>query len=483
MKNMSEFSKKCKEIIKRKNTNVYQISKKSNLDRTTLQRMVNGEKKVSRQFVQELCSFLQVSQQEEEELLELWNMERIGEKLYYARREIHKMLKDIQQICDSWNLYKGGMYRIENREEREEKLRVLTMEMDIADAIRCAISEEITTQQEPVISMDYFKNVTYAMQQMIREERDNKKKIQCYQYVQLRAGEDQAAVVENISRLKWILSFAFSFRNCYYPRYAYVNSGSKEEMLQLWPHFLFTTSKIILISAKEDEALVITDPYMISLWKRQLEQKQELYSDLFFYYGSVKPEKGYGQQSFYHRAPLYEVTSHPCIAMLVSMEEMMENQDNAYMKEMLEIHQDKEENHIESICYFGMQGMEEFARTGRLFGMYGDCWHICSEEERKQRLENLLSHLSGEYEGSCLIKDDYQVPDDFYMEVYTDGRLVLGYTADVERYVCVCIEEKGIYEAFYDYLKSLPEEKCVYSVEETKRLMRERVGRMMDEMK
>lgn len=357
---MSKFSEKCKEIIRNENTNVYQISKKSGLERTTLQRMVNGERKVNRQFVEKLCDFLQVNKQDREELLELWNMEDIGEKLYYSRREIRKMLREIQQICTRYTQYQGGMYRIERRKS-EEKFRVLNLEMDIADAIRYAVSEEIATQENPVIYMDYFKNATYAMQQMIREERENKKKIQCFQYVRLQLGSKETAIVENISKLKWILSFAFTFKNGYYPKYIYVNGGEEEEKLDLWPHFLFTTSKLILISADQEEALVITEPKMLAIWRGQLKKKQDMYTDLLSYHGGTKQKAGYEQYEISCKAPLYELTSHPSIS----------------------------------------------------------------------------------------------------MKVYGDGRVVFGYTADAKRYIYVCIEEKGIYEAFFDYLKSFPDSNII----------------------
>ena len=75
---MSEFSEKCKKYIQRSDTNVYQIAKKSGLDRTTLQKMVQGKRLPGKQFLETMCQYLIMNNTEKEELMRLYYIEKIG---------------------------------------------------------------------------------------------------------------------------------------------------------------------------------------------------------------------------------------------------------------------------------------------------------------------------------------------------------------------------------------------------------------------
>mgnify|MGYP000341000041 FL=1 len=48
---MSDFSEKCRQYIEDTGTNIYQLSKISGLDRTSLQRMVTGKRLPGPEFI------------------------------------------------------------------------------------------------------------------------------------------------------------------------------------------------------------------------------------------------------------------------------------------------------------------------------------------------------------------------------------------------------------------------------------------------
>ena len=81
---MSKFSEKCKEYISRSNRNVYQIAKFSGLERTMIQRMVSGSRLPDINAVKLFCKHIQITKMEEEELLELYKMEKVGKEKFYS---------------------------------------------------------------------------------------------------------------------------------------------------------------------------------------------------------------------------------------------------------------------------------------------------------------------------------------------------------------------------------------------------------------
>lgn len=89
---MSEFSDKCREYIEKSQTNVYQMSKKSGLDRTTLQKMVQGKRLPGKQFLETMCEYLILNQSEKEQLMRLYSIEKMGRNAYECRQEVRQLL-------------------------------------------------------------------------------------------------------------------------------------------------------------------------------------------------------------------------------------------------------------------------------------------------------------------------------------------------------------------------------------------------------
>ena len=71
---MSEFSEYCKHCMRACGTNIYQISKASGLDRTTLQRMVNGTRLPGEEFIEIFSRYLRLSPSEKKHLTTLYQI-------------------------------------------------------------------------------------------------------------------------------------------------------------------------------------------------------------------------------------------------------------------------------------------------------------------------------------------------------------------------------------------------------------------------
>lgn len=279
---MTEFSGKCKELIAKSNISIYQLAKISNLDRTTLQKMVKGERLASRQFVQEMCSHLRITRQEERELMELYDMEKVGKDTYYTRIEIQNLLGEIQKICRSWRQMDEEIYRVKPEEKEEKVVKTYKLKMDMEDALRHAVSHEILTEEKPEIYMDIFGGNACIMQQLIKEEKHTDKKIVCHQYINFnRKRTEEDSSVPNIKKLKWLVPFAVTFQNQYDLRYSYIDGREEDELLRLWPHYMVTTNQVLLVSGDEKRMMMITDKKIAKLYREQIMKMSEEYRGLF----------------------------------------------------------------------------------------------------------------------------------------------------------------------------------------------------------
>ncbi|MCD8300191.1 MAG: hypothetical protein LUC41_03340, partial [Clostridiales bacterium] len=191
---MSEFSEECKRLIRKSNTNVYQIAKVSGLDRTTLQKMVQGKRLPSRQFVEEFTDFLIINKGEKDELYRLFQIEKVGRDVYQCRREVEHLLRDFPSIRKNLkeNDYQRKISFISGNDDMDIIVKRMVLDVDIIDAIRYIVISAFTRSDNPFIYMDTFENCTYAMQQIIREELSTGKKMTCHQFVRFERRVDNA---------------------------------------------------------------------------------------------------------------------------------------------------------------------------------------------------------------------------------------------------------------------------------------------------
>ena len=89
---MSAFSDKCKEYMKSAGITTYQLSASSGLNRTSLQRMVTGKRLPELSFVQKFCDFVRINPSEKEDLIKLYETEKLGKDVYESRCYIQKFL-------------------------------------------------------------------------------------------------------------------------------------------------------------------------------------------------------------------------------------------------------------------------------------------------------------------------------------------------------------------------------------------------------
>lgn len=439
---MSEFSEKCKEYVSNNNTNIYQLAKQSGLERTTLQRMVNGNRLPDIQKVKDCCASLQIMTIEEEELLELYKIEKIGKETFYTRKEIQNLIIEIQKLRSNWNAIVDfrGRNTFSGKKADGVRIRPLKLDVDIAEAIQYVIKKEVHEHRTAYIDMDIFPKCECAMQQLIREERMTENKIICHQYINfVRKNPDSISSIENIRILKMIIPFAFTFHNTYRVQYSYSAKNSKDNYFQLWPHFLITSSSMILFSENGSRAVLIEDMDLVQCYRDEIEEMSKKYRPLFDFMNldrSAGKALEYYYQNVMDEFPDYVFESHPCVVRMFYPELLKRELDDPYVRIMFEHYENilYENQKKRSISYFGSAGMKEFLQSGKLPGIYGCYTRSYTAEERKKMLEHFANDLQAENRHSYLLKEEvfqmeltlncmrvrkyflYLLPDNFRLE-------------------------------------------------------------------
>lgn len=283
---MSEFSDKCRAFVEKSNTNIYQIAKKSGLDRTMLQKMVKGTKVPSEPFFEKFCEFLILNKTERSELEELFKIERIGRDVYASRCEIKKLLDEFSKLNGNKSTERqlpvdtelGGLL------VNEDSIAVDSM-FDLVDAIRYVIKEECQVCDHPQIYLDVFEMASFALNQILKYGQNLNKQIDCVQFVKLyRSNPTYNSTVENIQVLRTIFPFAFKYHHSYNVFYSYINGNRSDGNYNIWDHCIVTQTKVLLISESCQKGLLVNSPSVAASYIERMKNMQEECEPFFEYF-------------------------------------------------------------------------------------------------------------------------------------------------------------------------------------------------------
>lgn len=307
---MSEFSDKCKAYIEKSNTNVYQIAKKSGLDRTMLQKMVKGTKVPSPTFFEKFCEYLVINKAEKNELEQLFKIERIGKDVYSRRCEISRLLSDFRNLkATTRDKLPEKWFNISERLEvallNQEDVKLST-EVDLIDTMRFMIREAYDTCDHPQVYLDMFDAAPFALNEIYRCSQRGEKDLHCIQFVKFgRSNPSHNATVENIRVLRMIMPFASKFDQKYDVYYSYINGNRYDGNFNIWAHYVVTQSRVLLISEKGDEGLLISNREIAKSYIERMENMKEGCDVLFDVY-----EQDCNSLSFQQRFEMFENYCH-----------------------------------------------------------------------------------------------------------------------------------------------------------------------------
>ncbi len=471
---MSEFSEKCKELITKNNTNVYQLAKISGIERTTLQKMVTGSRlPISLDKVKEFCSYLQTSINEEMELIELYKKEKIGKKTYEMRREIRSLLLGAHLYQNDMTLrHKGYGKEKSNCNMDTQPVRLLEHELDISNAINYVVRSEVMSEEVAYVAMNTFDKNEQVYQSLMLEDRGYSKSIICNQYVNfVRSNRDEVSTIENIRVLKQIISFAFAFCHNYRVQYSYVAGNRQEMKEQVWPYFIVTSSKVLLLSGNCCKGILIEEIDLVRGYRLGVEELEAQYRLLFERgnsFSKIEDALTRYQESANGEFPEVIFSSH-CNVMKMFYPQLYEKEkQNPHVQFMYDMyHENIKKASKSATVFFGLYEIEEFIKVGKLPGIYGEYTRNYTVEERRNMLNSLLRTSSQSSVGEYWLRNEFCDKDlVFDVELYGSKKLHIWMMKNQEGtrnvFEFIEIHEQGIYEAFLDYFIALKdnEEVC-----------------------
>lgn len=316
---MSEFSDKLSEYIVKSGSNVYQLAKEASLDRTTLQKTAKGQRLPSLDYIREICQYIKISSNQEEELVRLYKIEKLGHSTVKAWDEIQQIILDIYQLRknekSSWHI---RFDELSLKSFNAQIVQKCDSEMDCLKAIMCVMEQELEDPDQAEIYMDVSWASKLVLCQLRQSEGNKSEKLTCHQLVNLKQTEHvKDGMLENIQMLHQVLPYAFTTHNTYDIRYAYISENSEDQKLHLWEHYIITRRHVILCSEQDYQMIVISDEMIAKAYRQEVGRMLSAYRPLFSYQGY----SGEGVRKY--RALLDHDETHvtyegfPCLALMI----------------------------------------------------------------------------------------------------------------------------------------------------------------------
>lgn len=472
---MSQFSDKCKKLLQENGSNVYQLSLSASLERTTLQRMITGKRLPNIDFVKSFCRALRISQFEEIELLKLYKIETMGETAYHNEEIILQFLQRLKAL--EKNNYQECIASVDY-ESIELSSHISRQRHDTRLMLHFILAKEFTYQEDGTVYTNI--PVTYssfipALETIYQRK---KKRISVIHLVPFQMNSSSTG--ENLEALTHVLPFFLSDILDYQVFYHYSRITKNDQMHQLFPYYVITTQHVLLLSDDLNSGILLSSPDTVEQYRLEFLHVVQLSKPLFHRAQTLRD--AFNLFNTKKDVPLHEFCAlhfQPCYAKLhnrkgfiTSAESLLPPELHTLAKAFWDSTEEEMENPYHTI--FSKEGLDNFCQTGKYYGQVATFFSPLTVSERINALKYYLNLEF--FEEDIMLKNmPLSIPQNLFFELHGIQLLQIIRIENVNTIDFMKIEESSICEAFYQFFQSLPHSDYIYSPEETRNIILQKI--------
>jgi len=482
---MSTFSEKLGKLVNECNQNIYQISKSSGLDRTTIQKTVKGERLPSITFLESLYNYLNFSPVEKAQLNELYTIEKVGNSVYEARKCIKRMIENIADL-DFSSLGSFPEKPIVKFPEFSQEVLVFNGQFAVNNIIRELLENEAYNENSPHISIIAPFEFTFLFDCLKQLYWKSKGHMSIDQILCLsrnpHANSDSNI---NLNILSNVLPFAFCAGNGYTPSY-YYGEDIKNEIALAMPYYFITSKALVTFSSDFTTAIIYTNKDMIATYSKHFQKCLSQTTQFIKYHATLMDILTAYDKSHENSEQITSVIEpQPCFAKYYThkmIEEHLRQEIpcRELIKEYLYSFYDTTDYYKGVVSYSCAEGIDFFVQTGILADLPPQYATPFTIEERKLFLTSLRNDIANDLCFSRITNPvKFKIPSFAMVEQHANNGLIFiaHYNNDS---VSSFINEQSISDAFFDFFESLQETDLVYSKDETIHILDKYIKQLED---
>lgn len=459
---MSQFSERLTTLVEATGFSIYQLSKKAKIDRSTIHKVMVGERVPSADFYKKLCRALSLTPFEKSELNDLYKMAKIGDKVYYRRNSVKRLVEEL-----AGNTY-APTEDIAGREYKafpvlEHGTQIIEGKNDINSVIIDVINDEIYHREAPhlAIALDFDHQFVYEYLYNAFVCAAGTVDIEHFIYLEKETSRNDA-IQKNLRHLQYILSFSLCGRDGYHPYYSYINADPAQAVTTFLPYFIITNRHVLKLSRSFKTAILYDDASIVDFYQKSVDRLCRGLPQLTRRADHIEDMYGWTRENLGNAS----LEPHPCLSLCLTDAriEALVQQDIPGREAVCALASEVYGPYVRgelplSRSFFSREGLEAFMETGRICYFPEGVVRSCQPEERRDFLREILAAAEGgETAFTVVDSDKFRTPLNVEIIKADEQQVVVQrFSDDSQRLNAVFIDEPGICEAFSDFFDYLPE--------------------------
>lgn len=264
--NLSDFSTQLKSAIDISGYSIYSIAKEINYDRATLTNQINGQRKMTKDVFMKILNKLNITVPAKQNLIQSFHYDIFGEYFdtFETVKESFETYSKISCVKKNINLFNSHFCKATGND-----MIKIDGEILIIDAVKDAIFSEIGNNKNKMPTVLFNLDLTKTeIQHIIQSVYMRGEKINIKNLITFSINETDK--VENYIKFIKILPLLL---NGYCPYYYFTEHNIESELSLLFPYYLITSEKIILISTNFNQAVILSDKTIIKAYTNEFKLK------------------------------------------------------------------------------------------------------------------------------------------------------------------------------------------------------------------
>lgn len=481
---MTIFADTLRKYLESKNTTIYTISKISGVERTMIQHMKAGKRLPSNiSDVQAIAKAMMLNLSETEELLRAYNITHMGEENYFRREHVGKIISSFYDMNTASKLVlpKGSQDTLQLNEPLKKIIgrsninrivkAILEMEANKKGGhVKIMVQPEYGYLFDCLTSVDFSSNDTNVEAIIVFDKNEGHK-----------------STIYNLNVLEKLVPILFQCE-VFHPYYIYENVDSLFNKNTLLPYKIITSDFAIGISYEHDKAMLYHDSSMINLLNETF-QKQFVISTPICQTFHPTPEEyllstfnqddenSKEQQNEQNKDEYYELFYQPCFPSFCPEDILLDRLNTALippeMQSVITTYFEKiRTQYTKKHISFTLEGLNLFMETGRVTEIPDFMYTYLTPPQRLTLLKNIVVSVdNGSFSPRIIKSEKLTVPSPICICAPNEHKVVIYYFSPDKGQYIFHLQELSLVQAFYDYLRYIPDSLLVYDAEESKQLL------------
>ncbi len=468
---MKNLGMALRHAIEQSGYSIYKTATKTGINRTTLQKILSGDRPVSAEQLRQILSVLKLSPAEEEDFMAIFEIAQSGETLYSIRQTIRHLFVTLFDMDGFGAAYHGSSENTCESNFSPSHPQIITGSFQVESVLRDLILKECR-HDEPLLRFSLPGDFP-CLASILPIHMPKKIRIQHITRF-LRSPAIEQGSLTNLNILSALLPLSMHRSFDYQIHYFYDNQVSSEPLAAAFPYYILLGGIVILLNSDGSTALPCTDKTTVRYFSYLFENS--LRKTLPLIERCTSPDEIIERfiQKDAASANVCSIEFQPCLVTFMEDEffhryAREDIPDREIMLKSIISRRQQLAGLKDRQCIFSKSGISQFAATGLLSDLPSGYMKPLSVPDRIRVLENMHRILeSGDWIFRATNPVTFPLPAHLVCLIHGNTNVEFSYMGQTSAdFKHICIQEHTILDAFEDFFQYTLRSSLVYSREET----------------